>query len=185
MLPKNSLTRSPQILVITRETSHCPLITNMSRLGTRCTDLGIADADKVLISYDYGRRLLTTAQHADAKTLHQDDVVEIVDYNPLNDIMMIIGPQDPTPEAPVQWMIQKARHDINITLHITNPALNDTLPPTTPRITDPLPTSTIDKAKTLLKVLHQSPVIGTPTGPLFIGVNAATIEHLIQTRLPK
>jgi hypothetical protein len=174
----------PQTFVVTRETSNCPLITDMTRLGAHCTDLGIPEDTRILISYDYGRRLLTTAEFADAKTLHQEDVVEIVDYNPLKDILMIIGPKNPTPEAPVQWMIQKARHDINITLQINNPTLADTLPHTIPRAPDPLPTPTIDKAKAILKTLHQSPIITLPgTGALLIGVNAKAIENLITTHI--
>jgi hypothetical protein len=174
----------PQTFVITRETSNCPLITDMTRLGARCTELGIPDHDQVILSYDYGRRLLVTAEHADAKTLHQEDVVEIADYNPLKDILMIIGPKNPTTEAPVQWMIQKARHDINITLQINNPQLCDTLPPTIPRAPDPLPTATIDKAKAILKTLHDSPIIRLPNiGVLIIGVNAKVIEDLIKTHI--
>jgi len=185
MFSKDTLGRIPQTFVITRETSNCPLIPEMSRLGSRCRDLGVADPDRVLISYDYGRRLLVTAEHADAKNLRQEDIVEIVEYNPLKDIMMIIGPKDPCTDAPVQWMIQKARHDINITLQVNNPGLNDALPDTVPKVPDPLPTQTIEKAKVLLRALQKSPVIGTPTGILIIGVNAKVIEQLLKTHLPK
>jgi len=184
MFPKDNLTRSPHLIVVSKEQSTCPLIADMTRLGARLHDLGIPDTTPAILSYDYGRRLLVTANHADAKTLHQEDIVEIVDYNPLKDIMLTIGPKDPNPDAPLQWMIQKARHDINITLHIQDPTLAQHLPATIPHITDPLPATTIDKAKTILKALRTSPVIAIDTqGILLIGVNAKTIEHLLSTTL--
>lgn len=174
----------PQTIVISRETSTCPLITAMTTLGTHCTTLGIPEQTQVILSYDYGRRLLITAQHADAKTLHHEDIVEIIDYNPLKDILMIIGPKNPTTDAPIHWMIQKARHDINITLQLQDPTLPDKLPATIPRTIDPLPTPTIDKAKAILKTLHESPIIGLPNiGILMIGVNANAIETLIKTHI--
>ena len=184
MFSKDAFGRSPQTFVVSKEISNCPLIFDMSRLGSRCRELGVVDRDRVLLTYDYGKRLLVTAEHTDAKHLRQEDIVEIVDYNPLKDIMMVIGPKDPNTDAPVQWMIQKARHDINITLQVLNPALCDTLPSTVPRTTEPLPTTTIEKAKILLKALHTSPVIGIPSqGIMIIGVNAKAIEQLLATSL--
>lgn len=175
----------PQTLIISRELSNCPLLTEMTKIGARCRDLGVPDHDPVILSYDYGRRLLVTANHADAKTLKHEDIVEIIEYNPLKNILMIIGPKDPNPDAPIQWMIQKARTDINITLQINNPTLCQHLDPAIPRTPEDLPTSTIEKAKIFLKTLHQSPIIGIPQqGILMIGINAAAIENLLKKHLP-
>jgi len=186
MTPKHLLGQTTHIITVSKELSTCPLIPELTKLAAYCHDHGIPDTTPLLISYDYGRRLIITAQHADTNTLHQDDIVEIVDYNPLKDIMLTIGPKPPHTDTPLHWMIQKARHDINITLTIQDPTLINTLPPTIPRIPEPLPTTTIDKAKTILKTLHTSPVVGIPTqGILLIGVNTKTIETLLEPLLKK
>ncbi|MEM1514226.1 MAG: class II aldolase/adducin family protein [Candidatus Thermoplasmatota archaeon] len=64
------------------------------------------------ISVRYGKRILINASQVDFKNLGNDDFVEIVDYNPVNDIAMIIGMKEPCGDAPIHWLIY-SREEIN------------------------------------------------------------------------
>jgi len=166
-----------QILFVSRETSNCPLISEMIKLGQRLEELGLADKETGIVSLDYGKRLLINAKNVDVKKMKQQDVVEIVDYDPLKNIMMVIGSKDPCLETPVHWVIQKARHDINALLQINSTTLFEKLKetlPTTEKETQPI---ALDRAKEILKTLRNGKTILIKNeGILFTGINIKEIQ---------
>lgn len=169
-----------QILFVSRETSNCPLISEMIKLGQRLEELGLADKETGIVSLDYGKRLLINAKNVDVKKMKQHDVVEIVDYDPLKNIMMVIGAKDPCLETPVHWIIQKARHDINALLQINSTTLFEKLKetlPTTEKETQPI---TLDRAKEILKTLRTGKTILIKNeGILFAGINIKEIQEAL------
>jgi hypothetical protein len=180
ILPSPSL----HILFVSRETSKCPLISDMITLGQSLQELGLTDKETGSISLDYGRRLLINAQNVDIKKMTQQDIVEIVDYDPLKNIMMVIGLNDPTRETPVHWIIQKARHDVNAILQIKSTALFERFQkklPTTEKETQP---ATLERAKEILKTLQKGKTILIHNeGILFAGINGKEIHDAIQRYL--
>jgi hypothetical protein len=111
--------------------------------------------------------------------ISQEDVVEIVDYDPLKNIMMVIGPKDPSLETPVHWIIQKARVDINVLLQFNSPSLYEQFQgkfPATEKDTKP---ATLERAKEILKILRTNKIILLQNkGVLFTGL---TINEVIST----
>jgi hypothetical protein len=112
--------------------------------------------------------------------MNQQDVVEIVDYDPLKNVMMVIGTKDPCLETPVHWIVQKARHDINALLQINSTTfferLNGTLP-ITEKETQPM---TLDRAKEILKTLQAGKTILIKNeGILFVGINIKEIQDAL------
>jgi hypothetical protein len=166
-----------QTLFVSRETSNCPLISEMIKLGQRLEELGLADKETGIVSLDYGKRLLINAKNVDVKKMKQHDVVEIIDYDPLKNIMMVIGTKDPCLETPVHWIIQKARHDINALLQINSTTLFEKLKetlPTTEKETQPI---ALDRAKEILKTLRNGKTILIKNeGILFTGINIKEIQ---------
>jgi len=158
-----------QTFFISRETSNCPLISEMIKLGKRLEEIRLADKENGIVSLNYGKRLLINAKNIDVKQMKQHDVVEIVDYDPLKNIMMVIGIKDPCLEAPVHWIVQKARHDINAVLQINSTTLFEKLKGT-------LPTT----EKEILKTLQTGKTILIKnTGILFVGINLQEIQDAI------
>jgi len=169
-----------QTLFVSRETSNCPLISEMIKLGQRLEELGLADKETGIVSLDYGKRLLINAKNIDVKKMMQHDVVEIVDYDPLKNIMMVIGKKDPCLETPVHWIIQKARHDINALLQINSTTLFEKLKetlPTTEKETKPI---ALDRAKEILKTLRNGKTILIKNeGIIFAGINIKEIQDAL------
>ena len=173
-----------QIIFVSRETSNCPLIAEMIRLGHRLQELGVPESDVGIVSLDYGKRLLINGKNMDIKKMSQPDVVEIVDYDPLKNIMMVIGTKDPCLQTPVHWIIQKARHDINALLQINSKALVERLKGALPMTENEKTTGSLDQVKEILKTLRNGKtIIIRNEGILFAGINIQEIEHALQTHL--
>jgi len=169
-----------QTLFISRETSNCPLISEMIKLGKRLEEIGITDKETGIISIDYGKRLLINAKNIDVKNMKQQDVVEIVDYDPLKNIMMVIGPKDPCLETPVHWIVQKARHDVNALLQINSTTLFEKLKGTLPSTEKETQPNSLDRAKEILKTLRTGKTILIKNqGILFVGINLKEIQDTL------
>ena len=169
-----------QTLFVSRETSNCPLISEMIKLGQRLEDLGLADKETGILSLDYGKRLLINAKNVDVKKMTQHDVVEIVDYDPLKNIMMVIGTKDPCVETPVHWIIQKARYDINALLQINSTTLFEKLKETLPITEKETQPATLDRAKEILKTLrNRKTILIKNEGILCAGINIQEIQETL------
>jgi len=171
-----------QVLFVSRETSNSPLYSEMIKLGQTLEHLGLSESETGIASYDYGRRLVITAKNVDVKQMNQTDVVEIADYDPLKNIMLVIGIKEPCQEAPVHWIIQKARHDINILLQIQSPSLVERLQGILPRTEGTTLPGTLDRAKEFLRTLRKEKTILIQNeGVLFAGINIREIEKSLHT----
>lgn len=180
LLPNASL----QIFSVSRETSNCPLIPEMVQLSRELDRLGIRDDETGVISVDYGRRLLINAKQSGVKTITQQDVVEIVDYDPLKNIMMVIGPKDPTLDAPVHWIVQKARQDINALLQINSITLFKRFQTKLPTTENTPPAASLEQAKEILKTLQKGKtILIKEKGIVFAGININEIQHALRTYL--
>jgi ribulose-5-phosphate 4-epimerase/fuculose-1-phosphate aldolase len=173
-----------QTLFVSRETSNCPLLSEMITLGQSLHEFGLTDKETGVLSLDYGKRLLINTKNVDLKKMTQQDIVEIVDYDPLKNIMMVIGLNDPTLETPVHWIIQKARHDVNAILQINSTSLyerfQNTLP-TTEKDTQP---ATLERAKEILRTLRNGKIMLIKNeGIVFVGLNVKEIHDALHKYL--
>jgi hypothetical protein len=169
-----------QTLFVSRETSNCPLISEMIKIGQILEEFGLADKELGIVSLDYGKRLLIHAKNVDVEKMKQQDVVEIVDYDPLKNIMMVIGTKDPCIETPVHWIIQKARHDINALLQINSKTLFEKLRETLPTTEKETQPATLERAKEILKTLRTGKTILIKNeGILFAGINIKEIQNAL------
>ena len=170
-----------QVLFVSRETSKSPLFGELVKIGHLLERHGIASHETGIMSYDYGRRLIITAKNIDIKRMSQEDIVEIADYDPLKNIMLVIGTKEPTIEAPVHWIIQKARHDINVLLQLHSPSLAKKLQDTLPSTEETTTPGTLERAKELLKTLRKGKTILIPPDDeiLFAGINMQELEQSV------
>jgi hypothetical protein len=167
-----------QTLFVSKEASNCPLIAEMMRLGQKLEEMGCTEKEIGILSLDYGKRLLINAKNVDMKQMKQQDVVEIVDYDPLKNMMLVIGAKDPCVDTPVHWIVQKARHDINVLLQINSTRLLEKLQGSLPITVNETPPATLDRAKEILRTLREGRTILIKNeGVLFAGINIKEIEN--------
>lgn len=173
-----------QTLFISRETSNCPLISEMIKLGQKLEEIGFSDKETGILSLNYGKRLLINAKNIDIKQMKQHDVVEIANYDPLKNIMMVIGTKDPCLEAPVHWIVQKARHDIHALFQINSTTVFEKLKGTLPTTDKEIQPISLDQAKEILKTLQNGKTILIKnTGIIFVGINIQEIQQALNTYL--
>jgi hypothetical protein len=177
MSEKNLPSPPLQTLFVSKEACNCPLIAEMMKLGQKLEDIGCAEKEIGILSLDYGKRLLINAKNVDVKQMKQQDVVEIVDYDPLKNMMLVIGAKDPCRDAPVHWIIQKARHDVNVLLQINSMRLLEKLKGSLPITVNETPPATLDRAKEILRTLREGKTILIKNeGVLLAGINIKEIE---------
>jgi hypothetical protein len=173
-----------QTFYVSRETSNCPMISEMIKLGKTLDELGFAEKDTGVISLDYGKRLLINAKNIDITTMKQQDIVEIVDYDVLKNVMMVIGTKDPCFETPVHWVVQKARHDINALLQLNSKSLYEKLVGTLPSTGHETKPNTFDSTREILTTLRMSKTILIKNqGIFFGGVNIKEIQESLKKYL--
>ena len=147
----------------------------MIKFSKKFESLKIKDV-KYNISLGYGKRLLINARDVYIKQMKQQDIVEIVDYDPIKNIVLAIGKKYPCIETPVHWIVQKARHDVNAIVEITSKKLYQVCCDHLPVIAK-TPCGTIDRAKAVLKTLRDSKNIRIQDeGILLAGVHLKEIE---------
>jgi hypothetical protein len=170
-------------LFVSRETSNCPLLSEIIHLGHRLQQ-GVQEKETGVVSMDYAKRLLINAKNSDIKKMTQQDIVEIVDYDPLKNILMVIGPKDPALETSVHWIIQKARQDINVLVQIDSVRLYEQWKASLPTTEKETPPASLERAKEILKTLRNGKTILLKNqGILFVGFNSKEIYSLLDKYL--
>lgn len=98
-----------------KEKINNPLIKEMISIGK---ELGNIFSEDVAgnISVRYGKRMLITS-HNEIASLTTDDFVEVIDYDAVRNIALVIGEREPSYEMPMHWLIYR-REDINAIIHI-------------------------------------------------------------------
>ena len=169
-----------QTFFISRETSKCPQLVDILHISKKINELQLAEEGTGSISIRYGRRILINSKDTQLPTLQPEDLVEIVDYDPIKNVVLTMGKKEPCRDTPVHSLIQTARTDINTVILLKNKKLHDQLSNNLPLTEHEAPTGTIDLAKEILKTLRQGKnILIKNYGALFIGVNVQEIEKTL------
>jgi len=102
-----------KIFFISREEIKNPLASSIIEAGKKLHECKVRAKS---ISMRYGKRVLITAMGANVHDLGSEDFVEIVDYNPVGNIMLVIGTKAPPEEAMIHWFIYR-REEINAIIY--------------------------------------------------------------------
>lgn len=76
-----------------------------------------SEAKLLSISTRYGKRMLITSKNAEFSRLSNKNFVEVVDYNPVSDVALVIGTEEAC-EVVLHWLIYR-REEINAVAHFT------------------------------------------------------------------
>ena len=106
-----------QTFYVTREKSDCAFIPDVIKTGRKIQDK-LGENVEVTISLRYGRRVLINTNIGSFRDLDWEGFLEIVDYDPLKNILLVIGSNNPKPVSTVHWLIHHAREEINAVAEI-------------------------------------------------------------------
>jgi len=165
---------------VSKEESNCPLIVKAIEIGKEFKKQDFPfKLDNITISLKYGKRLLMNADNTNIKDLKREDFLEIIDYDPLKKVMLLMGSKLPRIDTSVHWLIHHARDEINAVIQINDKDLSEKLGEKIPLTKDKYPSGTLGLAKEILKCLSESKKINIKNqGILFVGDNIMDIKNI-------
>jgi hypothetical protein len=167
-----------QTFFVSQDASNSPLTSEMIQFSKIFKKNNLKNVG-YSISTTYGKRLILASNPENNKPITHDDIIEIVDYDPIKNIALVIGKKYPCIETPLHWMIQKARHDIFAVVTIKNNIFYEHYGNKLP-ITKNSRSATIDHVKSVLKTLQESKAICIrDQGVLIVGLHLKEIEKLL------
>lgn len=185
MIGRNLSNTDFQTYFISKEESNCPLIYEIIRIGKKIKDLNLTNKiNEIVISLRYGKRILINAEAKALGDLKKEDILEIVDYDPIKKILLVIGQKLPRIDTPVHWIIHHARDDINAVIQINFDKLDrkfSNIIPITEKESKP---GTLEQAKEILKQFRNSKrVIIRNQGLILAGKSLKELEKAVVNTL--
>jgi len=166
-----------QTFFVSREKSGSPQIEDMITCGKILQKNVFFKNNQSSLASAHGNRVLLTGEDAVLQRLVPEDIVEIVDYDPIKNVVVASGKTNPCMETPVHWMIQKARHDVHATVFIHTKEMPPQLVTLLPCTLKVYPMGTIESIKEILKTLRDGKtIIVKEKGILFVGVTLQEIQ---------
>ena len=180
MFRKNLTKPSFQTFFVSKEKCSCPLAVEIIKISEKIKKLGLLKNAAVVVSLSYGKRMVVQRSGSSFDDLDLDDFVEVVDYDPLKQIMLVIGKNEPCVEASVHWMIHHARDDINAILQVNEREVVEGFEEKFPTTEKVFPLESIELVKEVLKTLKNSKnIIVKDTGVVFTGADLKELEDTV------
>jgi len=171
-----------QTFYLSKEICNCPLITDIVRVIKNFKTIGLLKKiSQVSISMKYGKRILINSKNSDFNDLKAEDFLEIVDYDPLKRVLLVMGPKEPRNETPVHWMIHHARDEVNVIIQIFDEQLYGQLDKKLSQTDKKYPINTIEQVKEILLKLRDSKnVLIKDNGVIIVGNNMKEVEDSVK-----
>jgi len=170
-----------QTFYVSKEETNSPQIIEIIKIGKKLKESNILTKDaSATISIGYGRRVLINGEVQDFSKIKKEEIIEIVDYDPIKNNLLIIGPAEPTYKTPVHWMIHHSRKEINAVVELQSSVFAERLNKKIPVIDDKYPTGSIDFIKEVLRGLKDSEkLIIKNESVLFVGNSIKQVEDSV------
>jgi hypothetical protein len=133
------------------------------------------------ISIGTSSRILINGEGVNLTRLTKEGIVEVVDYDPVKNIILAVGRIEPCTQTPVHWMIHRARCDVHAAAMIRSEKLmgyfeNKDVPVTQREY----PPGSFELVKEVLKTLKTSRIIRViNNGVLIVGISLKEIESVL------
>jgi hypothetical protein len=170
-----------QTYYVSKEESNCPFISDIIGIGKNFDNLTLFDnIGLTTISIRYAKRILINSRGSNITKLQKEDFLEIVDYNPIKNIILAIGPKEPKVETPLHWLIHHAKNEVNAIIQIKNAKLIKEFENKFPTTDKEYQSGGINQAKSVLEILRESNIaIIKNQGLIFVGNSSNEVEKLV------
>jgi ribulose-5-phosphate 4-epimerase/fuculose-1-phosphate aldolase len=168
-----------QTFYVSKEETNCPLAIEIIKLGNKLKQSGILKKeDDAVFSIGFGKRIIINSMIEDFSKIKREELLEVVDFDPIKNNLLLIGFAKPRVETFLHWMIHHARDDVSFIVQIKKTDFNKIKDVD---VTDKYPVGSIDNTKDVLKALRNSKkVVIKNNGLLFVGRNIFEVEKQIK-----
>jgi len=176
-----------QTFYASKEEVNCPLITEIVRIGKKIKEQSNPkDISSVIISLRFGRRIIINGDYNDLSSIQRDEMLEVVDYDPVRNVLLVIGPKTPKTDTPVHWMIHNARNDVNCVIQLNGEKIVKKLKDKIPSTEKEQKPGSFEMTKDVLKTLRGSKnILIKNQGALFVGGNVKEVEEQVFKNISK
>jgi len=180
MNEKITISQKLQIFYVSKEETNCPLIIEIIKLSKKLKETNILKKDsEAIFSLTFGKRMIINGTVKDFSNIKRDELLEVVDFDPIKNNLLLIGPAEPRIETSLHWMIHHVRDDVNFVVQIKKTDIINKIKDVD--VTDKYPIGSLDNTKEVLKALRTNKkVIIKNNSLLIVGRNIADIEKQIQ-----
>ena len=172
-----------QIFYISKEETNCPLIIEIIKISKKLKEKSILTKNSdAIFSLGFGKKMIINGIVEDFSNIKRKELLEVIDFDPIKNILLLIGSAEPKIETSLHWMIHHARDDVNFIVQIKkNDIINKIKDLDIAAITNKYPIYSIDIIKEVLKTLRKDKkIIIKNDNLLIVGRNTKDIEKQIQ-----
>ncbi|MFO8078023.1 MAG: hypothetical protein R6U21_05225 [Thermoplasmatota archaeon] len=143
---------------VSKEGSNCPLIPMLIEICQIAKEELNCPDSLFLPSAVFGKRVAIASSFTKVEKLHRDDVVELIDYNPVSNTLLYLGPNIPSNDVAVHWIVHHAKKEIQVMIQIKNISYKNEMKQRVPQVTTDEKEDALEKAKKWLKTLQKTDV---------------------------
>jgi hypothetical protein len=183
---KEKIKKLPQqVFYSSREETNCPLITDMLKISRKINEKeSLKDKKDVIISFTYGKRMIINGLVGDYPNIKRTELLEIVDYDPIKNNLLVMGSTEPLIETSIHFMIHHARKEIKVVAQINKEDILKIIKNEIPILEKKFPINSFEFIKQILKELKDNKIIGIKNDVvLFVGKDVKEIEEMIDKTL--
>lgn len=135
------------------ERTHYPEAAGMLAAGRRLAKHGPGS-----LAVRWGHRVVTTSADAALDRLTHENLVEVADFDPVRGTLLALGGVDPSPFAPVHWLVLRWRPDLHALAQVA--AARTSAPkPGTLHVSDTGAGGPLELAQVALRGLKSDPAV--------------------------
>jgi len=164
---------------ISKEESNCPLIPMLIEISQIGKEKLNAGNSFFLPSIVFGKRVVIPRSFLEVDKIKHDDVVELIDYNPVTKTLLYLGPNIPSDDVAAHFLVHHAKKEIQAMMQIKNPLVNNKMKKRIPQVTLDEPVNTLEKAKKWLKVLQKTDVFFSDEYLIITASSIKKIKHIL------
>jgi hypothetical protein len=170
-----------QTFYVSKDIVNNPLIPQFEKLVAKLKKNKILDKiEGGLISFSYGKRVLINCNKTKIDEIRDEDFIDVVDFDPIKNNILVIGKKQPCFETPVHWMIHHARNDVNIVVQLFDENLSNKISKKYPLVENDYPLNNIEMIKEILKELRDSKIVILKNGSvLFCAQSPDDVENMV------
>jgi len=151
---------------ISQDESNNPVLPQIVKIGKKISHISSVDVSSTAIAFNYGKRMIITKNNAKIDHLQRNDIVEIIDVDPVKNIVLYFGPSPPPLISPILWMIAYAKKEIQYLISLEKKSEKDSFPISIPSIKEE--NTFIEMIKSILKQLQKQEIIKINTDTLIL-----------------
>ena len=170
-----------QTFYTSKEQSNSPLITEIIKLGKILdkNDPG-KEIRSLTMSLRYGKRLIINSDYDDIGGIKREEILEIIDYDPVKKNLLVIGPCQPKIESSIHWMIHHARDEVNVVVQLNGEKIINKFQGKIPETENDYLLTSFEMIKDVLKKLKDNTgVLIKNHGVIFVYNNYKDIDKQI------